>query len=126
MRSEVLSLKERFGLTLLVALAFEASGTRGLAGWPAPDALASLVGLAFVLIVVPSFCLQLGVARTSPLAVNVMRALAPVCVFAVQQVDDRLHFSGPSLACIAAFSGFAMLSAVQRACAETRRASQSG
>jgi drug/metabolite transporter (DMT)-like permease len=59
---------------------------------------------AFALIVIPSFSLQLGIARSTPLTVNVIRALGPVFVFAAQTFDDRLGFSGATLVCIAAFS----------------------
>ncbi len=49
---------------------------------------------AFALIAFPSFSLQLGLARASPLAVNNMRALGPVFVFGVQQFD-RNNRSAP-------------------------------
>lgn len=69
---------------------------------------------AFVLITVPSFMLQLGVARVSPLSANVMRSLGPVFVFALQQFDGRLRFSGETLACMTGFCVFAIVVSVLR------------
>ena len=86
----------RFLLTLSVATLIE--GAIGQATMRPPLAAAPLLALtAFAVITIPSFMLQLGVARASPLAVNVMRSLGPVSVFAVQQFDGRLRFSGATL-----------------------------
>jgi hypothetical protein len=73
---------------------------------------------AFALITIPSFTLQLGIARSSPLAVNVMRSLGPVSVFAVQRFDGRLRFSGATLICIIGFCIFAIGASVLRAWTE--------
>jgi len=86
----------RFLLTLSVATLIE--GAIGQATMRPPLAAAPLLALtAFAVITIPSFMLQLGIARASPLAVNVMRSLGPVSVFAVQQFDGRLRFSGATL-----------------------------
>lgn len=76
---------------------------------------------AFGLVVIPSYFLQLGVARTSPLAVNVIRSLGPIFVFSAQQFDGRLRFSGATLACILVFVFFATLTSTLRGWAEARR-----
>ena len=86
---------------------------------PDVGALPLLAIAAFGLIVIPSYSLQLGVARTSPLAVNVMRSLGPIFVFAAQQFDGRLRFSGATLSCILVF--FATLTSTLRGWAEARR-----
>lgn len=85
---------------------------------PEAAALPFLALSAFALVVLPSLLLQLGVARASPLAVNVMRALGPVAVFVVQQFDNRLAFSTATLACILVFSGSAIVASGVRARAE--------
>ena len=90
---------------------------------PDPGALPVLAIAAFGLIVIPSYFLQLGIARTSPLAVNVIRSLGPIFVFAVQQFDGRLRFSGATLSCILAFVFFATLSSTLRGWAEARTTS---
>ena len=107
----------RFWLVIVFAL-----GIQSYHGWSAEagieitdlSGLAILTAISFTLITVPSYSLQLGIARASPLAVNVVRALAPVFVFAVQQLDGRLHFSGASLSCILAFCAFAVVASIAR------------
>ena len=86
------------GLAACLELGFGDASMR-----PTADRLPLLAAAAFLLIALPSFSLQLGIARTSPLAVNVVRALGPVFVFAIQQLDGRLAFSGATLACVALF-----------------------
>lgn len=107
----------RFPLTLGIAIVAEVALGRPEMR-PEPDALSLLAIAAFGLIVIPSYFLQLGIARTSPLTVNVMRSLGPIFVFAVQQLDGRLRFSGATLSCILAFMFFAMLTGVLRGWAE--------
>lgn len=65
---------------------------------------ASLAAAAVLLIVLPSFALQLGVARASPLTVNVVRALGPVLLFFVQLADDRIVPAPATLACVVAYA----------------------
>ncbi|MGI9381704.1 MAG: hypothetical protein ACR2PO_00995 [Methyloligellaceae bacterium] len=109
----------RFLLAAVLAIACElAFGQPSLR--PAPDAIPWIAGAVFVLIVIPSYFLQLGITRASPLAVNVMRSLGPVFVFAAQQLDGRLTFSGPTLACILVFAACTLLSSVARGRAEIR------
>ena len=83
-----------------------------------------LTGAAFALIVIPSYFLQLGVARASPLAVNVFRALGPAFVFAAQQFDGRVRYSESTLACVVAFVLFTVMASLPRGLSELR-ASQS-
>src|SRR4051812_12883469 len=54
---------------------------------------AVLTLLATVLIVLPLYVFQVGIALTAPLTANVLRALGPVFVFAMQQFDSRLGIS---------------------------------
>ena len=112
----------RFLLTFCVAAAVEAA--IGQAAMRPPLAAVPLLTLtAFALVTIPSFALQLGIARASPLAVNIMRSLGPVSVFAVQQFDGRLKFSGPTLLCIAGFCIFAITASVLRSWSEVRAGS---
>jgi drug/metabolite transporter (DMT)-like permease len=77
------------------------------------DHLGDLVALsliATVLIALPTFALQIGVARTAPLTAHVLRSLGPVCVFGVQQLDGRLAYSTPTLICILGYSAAAIAS----------------
>jgi drug/metabolite transporter (DMT)-like permease len=109
----------RFPLTLGVAIVAEVALGHAQ-GRPDLQAFSLLAIAAFGLIVIPSYFLQLGVARTSPLTVNVIRALGPVFVFAVQQLDGRLRFSGATLACILAFVCFTALTSALRGWIEAR------
>ena len=68
--------------------------------------------LATALIVLPLYALQVGIARTAPLTGHVLRALGPVFVFAVQQIDGRLTYSAITLFCILAYSIAAIVSNV--------------
>ena len=110
----------RFLLTVAVALVAELAFEL-----PSNDSgsipLPFIAVAAFGLIVIPSFFLQLGVARASPLAVNAIRSLGPVFVFGAQLFDGRIRFSGATLACILAFVIFATISGALRGWAEAHR-----
>jgi drug/metabolite transporter (DMT)-like permease len=92
---------------LIIAVA---TGIEILKGWPeglsTSGQLATISVAATVLIVLPTFTLQVGIAHTAPLTAQVIRALGPVCVFALEQHDHRLTYSWPTLACIIAYSIF--------------------
>jgi drug/metabolite transporter (DMT)-like permease len=107
----------RFLLTLFAAAAIELAIGQ-MTTQPPLGAVPVLALTAFALITIPSFSLQLGIARASPLAVNVMRSLGPVSVFAVQQFDGRLRFSSATLICIIGFCIFAIGASVLRAWSE--------
>jgi drug/metabolite transporter (DMT)-like permease len=76
---------------------------------------ATLTALTTVLIVLPLYAFQVGIGLTAPLTANVLRALGPVFVFALQQFDGRLSYSGPTLICILIYSVAAILSNVAHA-----------
>ena len=81
-----------------------------MAGVGGLDHLATLSLAATALIVLPLFILQVGIAQTAPLTAHVIRALGPVCVFALQQIDGRLVYSTPTLVCILVYSAAAIAS----------------
>jgi drug/metabolite transporter (DMT)-like permease len=66
--------------------------------------LAMLSITTTALITLPLYAYQLGIGRTTPLTAQVMRALGPVFVFALEQFDGRIHYSLPTLVCILAYS----------------------
>jgi drug/metabolite transporter (DMT)-like permease len=68
----------------------------------------SLSVLATILIVLPLYALQLGIALTAPLTAHVLRSLGPAFVFALQQFDGRVSYSTPTLLCILAYSAAAI------------------
>ena len=82
---------------------------------PTMAELAMLSALTTVLIVLPLFALQVGIGLTAPLTANVLRALGPVFVFALEQVDGRMTYSTPTLLCILVYSASAIVSNVAHA-----------
>ena len=84
----------RYILISLIALAVVASGARptGLAG--ANDWL-WLAALATPLIALPLYALQVGISMTKPLTAQVLRALGPVVIFALELTDPLIVWSAP-------------------------------
>jgi drug/metabolite transporter (DMT)-like permease len=72
------------------------------------------------LIVLPLFAFQLGIGRTTPLTAQVIRALGPVFVFALEQFDGRMHYSGATLLCIVAYSASVIVSNIAHGWSEDR------
>lgn len=97
----------------LIALAgFMTWYRSGWQGIESPTDLATISVLATAVMIVPLFALQVGITRTSPLTTHVIRALGPVFVFALEQVDGRMSYSLPTLICILAYSFFVIVSNV--------------
>jgi len=70
----------------------------------------SLSAATIVLIVLPLYAFQLGIGRTTPLTAQVIRALGPIFVFGLEQLDGRLYYSLPTLACILVYSASVIVS----------------
>jgi drug/metabolite transporter (DMT)-like permease len=101
---------------LLIAIAAAVVWRKGqLNGIGSPGEAATLTALATILIVLPLYAFQVGIALTTPLTANVLRALGPVFVFALAQVDGRLAYSMPTLIGILAYSTAAIVSNVAHA-----------
>jgi drug/metabolite transporter (DMT)-like permease len=100
---------------LIIAVA---TGIEIFKGWPegirTSTQLATISIAATVLIVLPTFAFQVGVALTAPLTAQMIKALGPVWVFALEQYDHRLTYSGPTFACIIAYSIFTIAANVVR------------
>ena len=98
----------RYPLIIVAAAGVEAFRglPQGLGGF---GDLAILASAATLLIVLPLFALQLGIARTAPLTGQTIRALGPVFVFALEQFDRRLTYSAPVLICVLAYSAFGVI-----------------
>ena len=96
---------------LLIALAACVEAFKGgLQGIDNLGDLAPLSAASTVLIVLPLFALQVGIALTAPLTTHVVRSLGPVWVFALEQIDGRLVYSMPTLICVIAYSAAAIAS----------------
>jgi drug/metabolite transporter (DMT)-like permease len=96
----------RYPLIIAVAALVEIARGGGHGSWGgihgAGDA-AFLAAAATALIVLPLYAMQAG---TAPLTAQIIRALGPVFVFALEQFDGRLHYSEPVLICILGYSLF--------------------
>ena len=90
----------------------------GLVGIGSAGEAATLTALATILMVLPLYAFQVGIALTAPLTANVLRALGPVFVFALQQIDGRLTYSTPTLIGILVYSAAAIASNVAHARSE--------
>lgn len=97
----------RYILIILVALAAVLLGDvpSGIATVPE---WAILAVATTVLIALPLYSLQVGIARTAPLTAHVIRSLGPVCVFALELVDGRIGYSPLTLFGIALYSVFSV------------------
>lgn len=82
----------------------------GLAGIGSATQTIKLAALATVLMVLPLYAFQVGIGLTAPLTAQVLRALGPVFVFALQPFDSRLSYSAATLVFILAYSVAAVLS----------------
>ena len=109
---------------LLIAVAASVVWHKGgLGGIGSAGEAATLTALATILMVLPLYAFQVGIALTTPLTANVLRALGPVFVFALQQIDGRLTYSTPTLIGILVYSAAAIASNVAHAGAKRRPSS---
>jgi drug/metabolite transporter (DMT)-like permease len=95
----------RFVALLIFACAALVHDGPAAVALPASE-IARIAGAATLLIVIPVFFNQIGMAKISPLAARVMTAAGPVLVFALQQLDPRVAWSTATFAAILAYSGF--------------------
>jgi drug/metabolite transporter (DMT)-like permease len=89
---------------VLIVLAAAVLSLRGSNVQFVPAELAALAAAAVILIVLPLYLFQLGIGRTAPLTAQIIRALGPAFVFALEQFDGRLRYSWPTLICILLYS----------------------
>ncbi|MFN3892093.1 MAG: hypothetical protein ACK4MV_16980 [Beijerinckiaceae bacterium] len=101
----------RYLLISVIALAVVVWGARPTGLAQASDWL-WLAALATPLIALPLYALQVGISLTRPLTAQVLRALGPVVIFALELTDERIVWSGAALAGIIAYSVFATAAGV--------------
>jgi drug/metabolite transporter (DMT)-like permease len=99
-------------LALILLAAIVAPWNGQLGGVETAWQLAILLLATITLIILPLYVFQLGIGRTSPLTAQVIKALGPVFVFAMEQLDGRVHYSALTLMCILIYSGSVVLSNV--------------
>jgi drug/metabolite transporter (DMT)-like permease len=109
---------------VLIALAGSVVLWRGKTGIAAPRELGILAAATTALIVLPLFAFQLGIGRTAPLTAQVIRALGPAFVFALEQFDGRVRYSTPTLVCILLYSASVILSNLAHGWSDERKRDQ--
>lgn len=106
-------LSVRFIGVVVVALALAPFVRSGPSLWSS-SALPTVAGVALLLIVLPLYLNQRGLALASPMTVRIVHAAGPVLVFAIQFLEGRLPASPWSLVVIVGYSASAVLSATAR------------
>jgi drug/metabolite transporter (DMT)-like permease len=106
-------LSVRFIGVAVVALALAPLVRTGPSLWSS-SALPTVAGVALLLIVLPLYLNQRGLALASPMTVRIVHAAGPVLVFAIQFLEGRLPASPWSLAVVVGYSASAVLSATAR------------
>ena len=79
-----------------------------------PGILGGVALASFLLIVLPNYVNQIGVALASPVTVRAVLAVGPVLVFALQLLEGRLSSSPATLAACLLYAVFAVAAAVAR------------
>jgi hypothetical protein len=67
-----------------------------------------LATISTPLIALPLYALQVGISMTKTLTAQVLRALGPVVIFALELTDPQIVWSGAALVGILAYSVFAL------------------
>jgi len=104
----------RFPGAIVLAGALAALSPADVARGLTPGTLAGIAVASLLLIVLPNYVNQIGVALASPLTVRAVLALGPVLVFGLQLVEGRLPSSPPTLAVCVLYAVFAVAAAVAR------------
>lgn len=111
------------GPTALLALRFPGAVILGvalaamrgeLAAAVAPAVVADVAPAAFLLVVLPIYVNQIGIALASPLTVRAVLAVGPVLVFGLQLAEGRLSSSPFTLAACVFYAAFAVAGALAR------------
>jgi drug/metabolite transporter (DMT)-like permease len=104
----------RFPGALVLAAAFAAASPAPLLAGVTPGVFAGVALAALLLIVLPNYVNQVGVALASPVTVRAVLALGPVLVFALQLLEGRLSPSIATLVTCVLYAVFAVAAAIVR------------
>jgi len=104
----------RFPGAIVLAGALAALSPDGVTHGLTPRMVALIAAASLLLIVLPNYVNQIGIALASPLTVRAVLALGPVLVFLLQLVEGRLPSSPATLAACVLYALFAVASAVVR------------
>ena len=104
----------RFPGAVLLAGALAALSPADVAAGVTPGVLAIVALASLLLVVLPNYVNQIGIALASPLTVRAVLALGPVLVFLLQLVEGRLPSSVATLAACVLYAVFAVAAALAR------------
>jgi len=104
----------RFLGATLMAAALTLPAGQHLAAVAARETILGVAGASLLLMVVPIYVNQVGIALASPLTVRVALAVGPVLIFVLQLVEGRLSSSPYSLTCAVLYGVVAITAAVLR------------
>jgi drug/metabolite transporter (DMT)-like permease len=104
----------RFPGAVLLAAAVALGQSRPLLVGVTPAVFAALAPACLLLIVLPNYVNQVGVALASPVTVRAVLALGPVLVFSLQLAEARLTSSPWTLGVAVLYALFAIASALAR------------
>ena len=92
-----------FGLLAVAVCGFAFEGLPALTDMATQD-LFPIVAAALLLIVMPVWVNQIGMAKISPLSARVITAFGPVLVFGLQQFDTRITWSAETFVAVTVYS----------------------
>jgi drug/metabolite transporter (DMT)-like permease len=104
----------RFPGAVLLAGLLAALSPASVSAGLRPGTWVAIAAGSLLLIVLPNYVNQVGIALASPLTVRAVLALGPVLVFLLQLVEGRLPSSAATLAACVLYAVFAIASAVAR------------
>ena len=114
-------LATRFLAVIVIAGGLAAG--HGTLGADLESDLFRIVAGGLLLIVLPVYLLQLGLARTAPITVEVLCAIGPVLIFAGQMVEGRVPASSWVFTVVLAYVGLSAMGALLRWVAPVRAVS---
>jgi drug/metabolite transporter (DMT)-like permease len=104
----------RFPGAVVLAAGFALASPAPLLAGMTPGVLGGVALASFLLIALPNYINQIGVALASPVTVRAVLAVGPVLVFALQLGEGRLSSSAWTLAVAILYAVFAVSAALAR------------
>ena len=104
----------RFPGAFILAAGFAMASPTPILSGVTPSVLGGVALASFLLIVLPNYINQIGMALASPVTVRAVLALGPVLVFALQRLEGRLSPSTSTLTACVLYAVFAVAAAIGR------------
>jgi drug/metabolite transporter (DMT)-like permease len=104
----------RFPGAIVLAAAFAMASPTPILTGVTPSVLGGVALASFLLIVLPNYINQIGMALASPVTVRAVLAFGPVVVFGLQRLEGRLSPSTATLTACVLYAVFAVAAAIGR------------